>query len=47
VKKAVIGKRMAHAVKKAQITERIHVEFVVVITPVALIVLECHVRMHM
>ena len=34
VKKAVIGKRLAHVVKKAQIMELIHAGFVVVITQV-------------
>jgi hypothetical protein len=45
--KVVIGKKRAHAVKKAPVMAWIHAGFAVAITPVALIVQVCHALMHM
>jgi hypothetical protein len=47
VMKAVTGKRLAHAVKKAQIMGLIHAVFVVVIIQAVQIVRVCHALMRM
>ena len=46
-KKAVTGKRLAHAVKKDQIMGLIHAGFVVVIIQAVQIVQVCHALMRM
>ena len=47
VKKAVIGKRLAHAVRTAPVMAWIHAGFVVVIIQAVQIVLVCHALMRM